>query len=77
MSIATYLILTSVLSRIPFAAPANSCCIFDRRLWHSATPNWSRVTRKVSAAAVPASTAAVLLHPLDADGSRCVSRCFS
>ena len=32
---------------IPFAAPANSCCIFDRRLWHSATPNWSQVTRKV------------------------------
>ena len=43
---------------IPFAAPANSCCIFDRRLWHSATPNWSQVTRKVSAAAVRAPTAA-------------------
>ena len=32
---------------IPFAALANSCCIFDRRLWHSATPNWSQVSRKV------------------------------
>ena len=23
---------------MPFSAPANSCCIFDRRLWHAVSP---------------------------------------
>lgn len=31
----------------PALCPANSCLIFDRRLWHSPTPNWSNATRKV------------------------------
>lgn len=26
---------------VPVLCKANSCLIFDRRLWHAATPNWS------------------------------------
>ena len=32
---------------IPVCVPAGSVVFFDRRLWHSASPNWSSVTRKV------------------------------
>ena len=32
---------------IPLLVPANSCMIFDRRLWHAATPNWSQHERTV------------------------------
>ena len=31
---------------IPVCCPANSCLIFDRRLFHTPTPNWSPITRK-------------------------------
>ena len=32
---------------MPVLAPANSCLIFDRRLWHTGSPNWSAFPRKV------------------------------
>ena len=32
---------------IPVLVPANSCMIFDRRLWHAATPNWAQRERMV------------------------------
>ena len=32
---------------VPVVCPANSCFIFDRRCFHSPTPNWSEQTRKV------------------------------
>ena len=32
---------------MPVLAPANSCLIFDRRLWHTASPNWSAEPRMV------------------------------
>ena len=32
---------------IPVCASANSCLMFDRRLFHTPTPNWSSTTRKV------------------------------
>jgi ectoine hydroxylase len=30
---------------IPICCPANSCLIFDRRLWHCVSPNWSQQPR--------------------------------
>ena len=30
---------------IPVLCKANSCLLFDRRLWHAATPNWSNQQR--------------------------------
>lgn len=30
---------------IPICCPANSCLIFDRRLWHGVSPNWSQKPR--------------------------------
>jgi len=32
---------------VPVLARAGSAVFFDRRLWHTASPNWSEVTRKV------------------------------
>ncbi len=32
---------------IPVCVEPGSAVIFDRRIWHTATPNWSNVTRKV------------------------------
>jgi ectoine hydroxylase len=32
---------------IPILARPGTAVLFDRRLWHSSTPNWSRLTRKV------------------------------
>eukprot|EP01045_Picozoa_sp_COSAG04_P024263 COSAG04_NODE_3005_length_3286_cov_1.777848_2_plen_282_part_00 len=32
---------------IPVQVPANSCMIFDRRVWHAATPNWAQYERMV------------------------------
>jgi ectoine hydroxylase len=32
---------------VPVLAKPGSAVFFDRRLWHTATPNWSDVTRKV------------------------------
>lgn len=32
---------------IPICVNAGTAVIFDRRIWHTATPNWSDVTRKV------------------------------
>lgn len=32
---------------VPVLAKPGSAVFFDRRLWHSASPNWSEVTRKV------------------------------
>lgn len=32
---------------VPVLAKAGTAVIFDRRLWHAASPNWSDVTRKV------------------------------
>lgn len=32
---------------IPVLAKPGSAVYFDRRLWHSASPNWSNITRKV------------------------------
>ena len=32
---------------IPVLAKPGTAVFFDRRLWHTASPNWSRVTRKV------------------------------
>jgi ectoine hydroxylase-related dioxygenase (phytanoyl-CoA dioxygenase family) len=32
---------------IPILARPGTAVLFDRRLWHAATPNWSDVTRKV------------------------------
>lgn len=31
---------------VPVCVPAGTAVFFDRRLWHSASPNWSDVTRK-------------------------------
>jgi ectoine hydroxylase-related dioxygenase (phytanoyl-CoA dioxygenase family) len=31
---------------IPVLCPANSALIFDRRLYHTAAPNWSETIRK-------------------------------
>ena len=32
---------------IPVLVPANSCMIFDRRLWHAQSPNYSQAERLV------------------------------
>ena len=32
---------------IPVRVPPGSAVFFDRRLWHTASPNWSDVTRKI------------------------------
>lgn len=32
---------------VPVLVPANSCMVFDRRLWHAATPNWAQHERTV------------------------------
>jgi ectoine hydroxylase-related dioxygenase (phytanoyl-CoA dioxygenase family) len=32
---------------IPVCVKPGTAVFFDRRLWHSASPNWSDVTRKV------------------------------
>ncbi|MGI8868457.1 MAG: phytanoyl-CoA dioxygenase family protein [Mycobacteriales bacterium] len=32
---------------VPVLAKAGTAVFFDRRLWHSASPNWSDITRKV------------------------------
>ncbi len=32
---------------VPVLAKPGTAAFFDRRLWHSASPNWSKVTRKV------------------------------
>lgn len=32
---------------VPVLASPGTAVIFDRRLWHAASPNWSQVTRKV------------------------------
>ena len=32
---------------VPVLAPAGSCLLFDRRIYHAATPNWSSTDRSV------------------------------
>ena len=32
---------------VPVLAKPGTAVFFDRRLWHSASPNWSQITRKV------------------------------
>jgi ectoine hydroxylase len=32
---------------MPVCVPPGSAVLFDRRLWHTASPNWSPITRKV------------------------------
>lgn len=32
---------------VPVCVPPGSAVLFDRRLWHTASPNWSNITRKV------------------------------